>query len=261
MKLNIQIYLERSGFSLAVETQFNSGITALFGPSGAGKSTLLHCLAGLTNPDSGLIQLDTEILYDTRRKINIPSHRRKIGIVFQDCLLFPHLSVRANMEYGQTGDKQTRREQFDTITALLEIEPLLDRSITHLSGGEKKRVALARAILANPRWLLLDEPFSGLDQSLKNQILVYLRRLHQATEIPMILVRHCPDEIADLADEFFFMEKGLFPSHGTLTSGGIIDGACFCRSQDPKDLQKIKNWLIKNHSLRLETYRSTIRAV
>lgn len=261
MKLNIQIYLKRSGFSLAVETQFNSGITALFGPSGAGKSTLLHCLAGLTKPDSGLIQLDTEILYDTRRKINIPAHRRKIGIVFQDCLLFPHLSVRANMEYGQTGDKQTRREQFDTITALLEIEPLLDRSMTHLSGGEKKRVALARAILANPRWLLLDEPFSGLDQSLKNQILVYLRRLHQATAIPMILVSHCPDEIADLADEVFFMEKGRLTTRGTLTSGGVIDSACFCHSQDPKDLQKIKNWLIKNHSLRLETYRSTIRAV
>jgi molybdate transport system ATP-binding protein len=138
MKLNIQIYLKRSGFSLAIETQFNSGITALFGPSGAGKSTLLHCLAGLTNPDSGLIQLDTEIRYDTRRKINIPAHRRKIGIVFQECLLFPHLSVRANMEYGQTGDKQTRQEHFNKIAALVEIEPLLDRSITHLSGGEKK---------------------------------------------------------------------------------------------------------------------------
>ncbi len=261
MILHIQIYLKRSGFSLAVETQFNPGITALFGPSGAGKSTLLHCLAGLTKPNSGLIQLDTEILYDTQQKIDIPAHRRKIGIVFQDCLLFPHLSVRANMEYGQTGDKQTRREQFDKIVTLLEISPLLDRSITHLSGGEKKRVALARAILANPRWLLLDEPFSGLDQSLKDQILVYLRRLHQATTIPMILVSHCPDEIADLADEVFFMEKGQLTARGILISTGANNSACFCHSQDPKDLQKIKYWLIKNHSLRLETYRSTIRAI
>jgi len=165
------------------------------------------------------------------------------------------------MEYGQTGDKQTRREHFNKIAALLEIEPLLDHTITHLSGGEKKRVALARAILANPRWLLLDEPFSGLDQSLKDQILIYLRRLHQATAIPMILVSHCPDEIADLADEVFFMEKGQLTAQGTLTSRGANDSACFCHSQDPKDLQKIKNWLIKNHSLRLETYRSTIRAV
>jgi molybdate transport system ATP-binding protein len=261
MTLDILLNLKRNGFTLDVEAQFHTGVTALFGPSGAGKSTLLHCIAGLIKPDHGTIALDTEQLFNSERKINVPPHQRKIGIVFQDCLLFPHLSAQGNLEYGQTGDKLTRRQQFEKIVALLEIEPLLDRSVDCLSGGEKKRVALARAILGNPRWLLLDEPFSGLDQALKDQIIMYLRRLYQAISIPMILVSHYPDEIADLADEVIFMEKGRLTAQGTLTTGKVDGSACFCRSQNPKDLQKIKNWLIKNHSMRLDVYRSYIRAI
>jgi molybdate transport system ATP-binding protein len=261
MILDVRLNLKRSGFTLDVEAQFHSGVTALFGPSGAGKSTLLHCIAGLIKPDHGDITLDTEQLFNSERKINVPTYQRKIGIVFQDCLLFPHLSVRGNLEYGQTGDKSSRRQQFQKIVALLEIEPLLDRAVDCLSGGEKKRVALARAILGNPRWLLLDEPFSGLDQALKDQIMMYLRRLYQAISIPMILVSHYPDEIADLADEVIFMEKGHLTAQGTLTPGEADGSACFCHSQNHADLQKIKNWLIKNHSMRLDVYRNYTRAI
>ncbi len=261
MTLDVRLNLKRSGFTLDVEAQFNAGVTALFGPSGAGKSTLLHCIAGLIKPDQGAITLDTEQLFNSERKIYVPPYQRKIGIVFQDCLLFPHLSARGNLEYGQTGDKSARRQQFEKIVALLEIEPLLDRSVDCLSGGEKKRVALARAILGNPRWLLLDEPFSGLDQALKDQIMMYLRRLYQAISIPMILVSHLPDEIIDLADEVIFMEQGHLTAKGTLTTDGVNGDACFCRSQNPKDLQKIRNWLTKNHSMRLDVYRSYTRAI
>jgi molybdate transport system ATP-binding protein len=258
MTLDIRLNLNRGGFTLNVEAQFHTGVTALFGPSGAGKSTLLHCIAGLIKPDCGVISLDTELLYNSERKIHVPPHQRKIGVVFQDSLLFPHLSVRGNLEYGQTGDKVIRRQQFEKIVALLEIEPLLNRGVDHLSGGEQKRVALARAILGNPRWLLLDEPFSGLDQSLKDQIMMYLRRLHQAIAIPMILVSHSMDEIIELADEVIFMETGHLTAQGTLNAGQT---GCFCQSQSPGDLKKIKHWLIKNHSLRLDTYGSHMRAI
>ncbi|MEJ5259489.1 MAG: ATP-binding cassette domain-containing protein [Anaerohalosphaeraceae bacterium] len=258
MTLNVQIQSARGRFTLDVKMQFRPGITALFGPSGAGKTTLLHCIAGLIRPDSGVITLNGEPLFDSQRKIHIPPYHRRIGIVFQDCLLFPHLSVRGNLEYGQTGDKRTRKQQFEKITALLEIESLLDRGVSCLSGGEKKRVALSRAILANPRWLLLDEPFNGLDQSLKDQIMMYLSRLYEATSVPMILVSHCLDEIIELADEVVFMEKGRSIAKGTLDAGKT---GCFCQSQDPSDLREIKHWLIRNHSLRLEPYRSRIRVI
>jgi molybdate transport system ATP-binding protein len=261
MTLDIRINSSHGDFTLNVEAKFHAGVTALFGPSGAGKSTLLHCIAGLTKPVCGVISLDGETLFSSEQNIDIPAYQRKLGVVFQDCLLFPHLSVQRNLEYGQTGEKTARRHQFEKITAMLEIKPLLNRGVDRLSGGEKKRVALARAILGNPRWLLLDEPFSGLDQSLKDQIMMYFRRLHQAIAIPIILVSHCIDEIIDLADDVIFMEKGQLTGQGTLTAGQSHKTGCFCRSQDPKDLQKIKNWLIKNHSLRLETYRSHIRVI
>jgi molybdate transport system ATP-binding protein len=258
MTLNVRLNLNRGGFTLNVEAQFHAGVTALFGPSGAGKSTLLHCIAGLIKPDCGVITLDKETLLDTGSDLHIPPYQRKIGMVFQDSLLFPHLSVRSNLEYGQTGGKVTRRQQFEKVAALLEIEPLLDRRTNGLSGGEQKRVALARAILGNPRWLLLDEPFSGLDQSLKDQIMMYLRRLHEAISVPMILVSHCIEEVIELADEVIFMEKGHLTARGTLAANQT---GCFCQSQNPGDLQRIKHWLIKNHSLRLATYRSHSRAI
>jgi ABC-type molybdate transport system ATPase subunit len=154
---------------------------------------------------------------------------------------------------GRPG-RPERAAEIEKIVAILEIGPLLDRSVGSLSGGERKRAALARAILNNPQWLLLDEPFSGLDEPLKDQIIMYLLRLRQAVSIPMILVSHSRDEIVDLADEVIFLENGRLAGRGKLGFGA--DGsASFCQCRETEDLQNVRKWLIKNHSLRFRPYR------
>jgi molybdate transport system ATP-binding protein len=255
MTLDVKIECRRGGFMLKVDVRFHPKITALFGSSGAGKSTLLHCIAGLIRPDCGQINLQQNTLLDTDNGVCVPAHKRRIGLVFQDNRLFPHLSVRGNLAFAQAGIFDKRAAETEKIISLLEIGPLLNRAVTSLSGGEKKRVALARAILNNPRWLLLDEPFSGLDEPLKEQIIIYLLRLQQAVSIPMILVSHSRDEIVNLADEVIFLEKGLLTGRGKVTFGAIDGSASFCRSQESADLQNVKNWLMKNHSLRFRPYR------
>lgn len=256
MTLDIKIECRRGAFRLNVDVRFHPGITALFGSSGAGKSTVLHCIAGLIAPDRGRIRMQQETLLDTENDVYVPAHRRRIGLVFQDNRLFPHLSVRGNLAFGQTGPVDKRLSEIEKITDILEIGPLLNRPVESLSGGEKKRVALARAILNNPRWLLLDEPFSGLDEPLKEQIIMHLLRLQQAVSIPMILVSHSQDEIVDLANEVIFVENGLLTGRGKLTFGAVDGSASFCRSQGSADLQNVRKWLINNHTLRFRPGRS-----
>ena len=260
MNLDINIQLQRDDFSLHFEGRLTCGITGLFGPSGAGKTTLLHCIAGLIRPDNGQIVLNGTTLYDTAAHQHLPPRKRKIGLVFQDHLLFPHMTVESNLAYGQKGPRRERKKQLCEVAALLEIQTLLKRKVTELSGGQKQRVALGRAILACPGLLLLDEPFTGLDQGLKQQLIPYLKRLYEKTHIPMILVSHSPEEMTELTEELFFIENGkLFAQAKLNKPRGIQTIARFCSSDNPADFQKTRKLLVRNHSLQfLESQRTKI---
>lgn len=252
MSLTIDVKLQRKDFSLCFEGEMSAGITGLYGPSGAGKSTLLHCIAGLIRPDAGRIVLNDTVLYNYLSHTYLPPRKRQIGLVFQDHLLFPHLTVQGNLAYGQKGGtRKERKQHLCEIAELLEVSRLLNRTIHCLSGGEKQRIALGRAILASPRLLLLDEPFSGLDQGLKRQLIPYLKRLYDTTKIPMILVSHNPVELAELADELFFIENGTLYAHGRFNKSAESPLAGrICGSGNPHDFQSMRNHLIRNHSLR-----------
>ncbi len=205
------------GFSLSVDLRLpGSGVTALFGPSGSGKTTCLRAIAGLERPRGGYLSVNGEIWQDDAKSIFVPTHRRPLGYVFQEPSLFPHLSVRGNLEYGL---KRAGREEGDGLerTAdILGIAALLDRGPEKLSGGERQRVAIARALLTRPRLLLLDEPLASIDLRRRHEILPYLERLHEELEIPSIYVSHMPDEVARLADHLVLLERGNVIASGPL---------------------------------------------
>lgn len=181
----------------------------IYGPSGAGKSTLLNMIAGLRKPDSGYLSFNGEPLFDSKRNINMPIHRRRIGLVFQDSRLFPHLNVQENLNYGyHLVATKDRRFHLTQIVELLELSPLLQHRPDQLSGGEKQRVALGRALLTSPRLLLMDEPLASLDTRLKQQILPFLRRVKHELNIPMIYVSHALDEILYLTSNIAMMNQG-----------------------------------------------------
>jgi len=207
--LDIDVNFRRDNFCLQVRTQFNAPITAVLGASGSGKSTLLAVIAGLLKPQQGSIALDNHVLLNTEKKVFIPPHKRHIGLVFQDGQLLPHLSVRNNLLYGYNNILPEQRHfELDTVVALLEIENLLERKPNALSGGEKQRVALGRAVLYSPALLLLDEPLSALDERLKNQILPFFLRIKSEFKIPMIYVTHSPREVEFLTDSWLMMSDG-----------------------------------------------------
>lgn len=214
--IEIDVHLKRSDFVLDVDAILDAPVTGLFGPSGAGKSTLLGILAGLVRPDSGRFVIDGHCLFDSTRNINIPIYQRRIGLVFQDSQLFPHLSVRSNLAYGlnllAAGD---RRFSFDHIVELLEIGHLLQQYPRQLSGGEKQRVALGRALLTSPRLLLLDEPLASLDARLKSQILPFLRRVKEQIQIPMVYVSHSINEILHLTQAVAIIQGGKILASGS----------------------------------------------
>ena len=202
-----------------VEAAFESqsGVTALFGRSGAGKTSVINMIAGLLKPDRGRIELDGETLDDTEKRIHVPPHRRRIGYVFQDARLFPHLSVAENLDYG----RRMNGLAFDAaertrITTLLDLGDLLQRRPGKLSGGEKQRVALGRALLSRPRLLLLDEPLGSLDEERKSDILPYLMRLRDEGGVPMVYVSHDPGEVRRLATKVVRMQGGKIVAQGGL---------------------------------------------
>lgn len=201
---------QRANFTLNVETSLpEKGAVGVYGPSGAGKSTLLAMIAGLIKPDEGQFILDGECLFDSKRNINLSTHQRRIGMVFQDSRLFPHLNVRDNLNYGfNLLAAKDRRLGFNQIVDLLEIGHLLKQKPHQLSGGEKQRVALGRALLTSPRLLLLDEPLASLDVRLKHQILPFLRRVKDEINIPMIYVSHAIDEILYLTSQIAMLDHG-----------------------------------------------------
>ena len=259
MSLQIDIRLRRADFDLCFKGELACGITGLFGPSGAGKTTLLHCIAGLTSPDSGQIVLDGNVLFDSSSNHHPPPQKRQIGLVFQDHLLFPHLSVEGNLRYGQKKPRKERKQHLCETAELLEITHLLNRNVTQLSGGEKQRVALGRAILSSPKLLLLDEPFTGLDHGFKQQLIPYLKRLYENTKIPMILVSHNCEDMMELADEMLFIENGQLFAQATFNKSHQLRALKrFCGTENPHDYQIMRNHLIKNNSLQFSTQAKAI---
>ncbi|WP_354692744.1 molybdenum ABC transporter ATP-binding protein ModC [Phytobacter sp. RSE-02] len=190
-----------------------SGITAVFGVSGAGKTSLINAISGLTRPEQGRIVLNDRVLYDAEKKICLPPEKRRVGYVFQDARLFPHYNVLGNLRYGMA---KSMAGQFDKLVALLGIEQLLERLPGGLSGGEKQRVAIGRALLTAPELLLLDEPLASLDIPRKRELLPYLQRLAREINIPVLYVSHSLDEILHLADKVMVLEAGAVKAFGNL---------------------------------------------
>ena len=209
------ISLPLADFHLRAEFEAHGRITVLFGPSGAGKTTLLDLIAGLRHAQSAFIQLNDRVLTDTSQDICKPARRRGIGYVPQDLALFPHLSVRQNLLYGQRPGADPRFG-LESVAELLEIQSLLARGINELSGGEKQRVALARALLASPLLLLLDEPLASLDLPLKAKILPFLTRIRDEFRVPMLYVTHDRYEAVSLGDEMIVLVNGRVAQTGTV---------------------------------------------
>ncbi|MCK9259440.1 MAG: molybdenum ABC transporter ATP-binding protein [Azoarcus sp.] len=210
--------LDYSGFALDVDLNLpGRGVTALFGHSGSGKTTCLRCVAGLERAPLGRLIVNGEHWQDADAGIFVPTHERAIGYVFQEASLFPHLSVRRNLEFGMKRvAAATRRVAWDQAVELLGIGHLLDRMPERLSGGERQRVGMARALLTSPRLLLMDEPLAALDVRLKNEILPYLERLHDELDMPVLYVSHSPDEVARLADHVVLLDQGKVVAQGGL---------------------------------------------
>jgi molybdate transport system ATP-binding protein len=189
-----------SGFAIDAKFDAGEGVTALVGPSGSGKSTLLSLLAGVLQPDEGSIRLGERMLVDTKAGINLPPERRLVGVVFQDQLLFPHMSVRKNLMFG-LGRRNGRAMSFEKVVDVLEIRELLNRMPATLSGGQRQRVAVGRALLRGPELLLLDEPLASLDVDLKERVLTYLQRVFQEWRMPTLFVSHEKGDVDRVADQ------------------------------------------------------------
>ena len=206
--LNLDIKGRVGQFAIDAELQAGLGVTALVGPSGAGKTTVLRAIAGLWTPSEGRIEIAENVLFDQTAGIDLPVNKRRLGIVFQDPLLFPHLSVQQNLKYGSPAQNVS----WDGIVDLLDLGDLLKRLPTKLSGGEAQRVALGRALLSDPQLLLLDEPLTGLDDERREQVLPFLERLRDETDVPIVYVSHHRDEISRLADLVFSIKDGSIVS-------------------------------------------------
>ena len=232
--LKIALVKRRDGFQLRARFEVPTpGVVALFGRSGCGKSTLVDLLSGLRSPDDGFVKLDDTVLTDTRAAINVPAEQRQIGYVFQDARLFPHFTVLGNLRYGLKRAKRRQRLAahapapaqrtspgpaiaLDDIVSLLGLAPFLQRRPHQLSGGERQRVALGRALLSQPRLLLLDEPLAALDVARRDEVLPYLEALRDRLSIPMVYVSHQFDEILRLATHVVLMEAGGVVAQGSL---------------------------------------------
>ena len=217
--LKATLLKRRNGFTLRVQLEAPTpGVVALFGRSGCGKTTLVNLISGLLEPDEGRVELNGTVLMDTRGGISVPVEKRRIGYVFQDARLFPHLSVLGNLRYGEKRALSSARViVFDEVIALLGIQSLLERRPHQLSGGERQRVALGRALLSQPALLLLDEPLAALDAARREEVLPYLEALRDRLSIPMVYVSHQFDEVLRLATHVVLMEAGSVAAQGSLT--------------------------------------------
>jgi len=213
--LRIDVQKQLGEFQLAAAFASEGRVTGLFGASGAGKTSLVNIIAGLLPPDRGTITIDDETLDDTAKGVHVPAWRRRIGYVFQDARLFPHLNVAQNLDYGRRmnglSDDAAQKKR---VTDLLDIGHLLNRRPGKLSGGERQRVALGRALLSKPRLLLLDEPLGSLDEGRRAEILPYLVRLRDEARIPMVYVSHDAAEMRQLATQIVLLQRGRVTSFG-----------------------------------------------
>lgn len=217
-RIEFKFRLPLKDYTLDVATTIPArGITALFGRSGSGKTSLLRCMAGLEKAESAFLSIGEECWHDSDKTIFLAPHRRAIGYVFQEGALFPHLRVRGNLEYGLRRSRgKNQLEQFRHMVGLLQLEELLERFPWQLSGGEKQRVALGRALLNNPRLLLMDEPLAALDRGRKREILPYIERLHSESRIPIIYVTHDLEELVRIADQLILIDRGKILAQGKL---------------------------------------------
>lgn len=253
MSLSVALAHKFPGFTLDVTFKAPPGLTALFGRSGSGKTSVINAVAGLLHPAQGRITTDQTTLLDTDQAINLPTHRRRIGYVFQDARLFPHLTVRQNLRYGRWFAPRSQGPIFDDIIDLLGLNALLSRSPNALSGGEKSRVAIGRALLSNPAMLLMDEPFAALDDARKTELLPYIEALRDQTKIPILYVSHALPEVARLATTLVVLDHGrclragpaadllsdpdLAPALGLRDAGSVLSASL--TAQDPDGLTQL----------------------
>jgi molybdate transport system ATP-binding protein len=206
--LTVDIEKKLPEFSLQLKFSVDANTLVLFGPSGCGKTTTLRCIAGLIKPDKGQIVCDGQHFYIGHQGLFIPPRFRRVGYMFQDYALFPHLSVKKNIWYGVKVRNAHTQEIYDKLMELLKMGQLENRYISQLSGGEKQRVALARALMTEPKILLLDEPLSSLDNETRLEVQSELKKMQQLWKIPFIFVTHDTDEARVMGDQFVFMDKG-----------------------------------------------------
>lgn len=224
MRFDLELKVRRPPFELEAKLAGECRVLGIFGPSGSGKTTLLNCIAGVARPDSGRVIVDGETLFDSQMGVNLPIHRRRIGYVFQDSLLFPHMTVRQNLLYGCKGSSESPGLQ--DVSAALELTRFLDRRPAELSGGEQRRVSIGRAVMSGPKLLLFDEPLTGLDVELASRVLANLRRVLDRFSIPAIYVSHTVSDLLFLCDEVAAFRNGKVVARGptgdVLMKGGLL---------------------------------------
>ncbi len=215
MTMRVEVEHRLGTFKLAAMFETSGGLTALYGDSGSGKTTLVNTIAGLIAPQKGIIVIDDVVLFDSDKNINIPSHKRRIGYVFQDARLFPHFSVKQNLLYGKWFAARSNKTETEKIIDLLGLGKLLHRMPHNLSGGERQRVGMGRALLSSPRLLLMDEPLASLDDARKLEIMPYIEQLRDEMGIPIIYVSHSVSEVMALATKIVLMSHGKTTTSGT----------------------------------------------
>ncbi len=215
MSLDVDIAMRLGAFALQARFATDPGVTALFGRSGSGKTSIVNAIAGLIRPQRGRIAVDGAVLFDSERGIDLPVHRRRVGYVFQEARLFPHLTVRQNLLYGRWFTPRAERVAgLDEVVGLLALASLLDRRPSRLSGGERQRVAIGRALLTSPRILLMDEPLASLDAARKAEILPFVERLGHELRLPIVYVSHALEEVARLASTVVLVAEGRIADSG-----------------------------------------------
>jgi molybdate transport system ATP-binding protein len=223
----VDVHLRRQDFALDAAFRSDAKLTALSGPSGSGKTTIVNIIAGITKPDAGFVSVGGRTLLDTKRGIALPVHKRAVGVVFQEGRLFPHFNVRHNLMFGRWFARRgPRHAQFEDIVRLLGIAHLLERRPASLSGGEKQRVAIGRALLADPEILLMDEPLASLDETRKAEIYPYVERVRDAFGTPILWITHSEAEITRLAAHVVRIADGrISSSSDDAGRSGLRDGA------------------------------------